>query len=83
MRKLYKQILSISSTSYEVPYKYEDDAQVYSSINEFVDRIFNSNFSAKVEKMLGKAEEYDFDKIYIASKNYSSISNFISGNGIL
>lgn len=79
MRKLYKQILSISSTSYEVPYKYEDDAQVYSSINEFVDRIFNSNFSAKVEKMLEKAEEYDFDKIYIASKNYSSISNFISG----
>lgn len=79
MRKLHKQILSIASSSYEIPYKYEDDAQVYSSINELVDRIVSADFSTKLEKLLEKASEYDFDKIYIASKNYGSISSFISG----
>lgn len=79
MRKLYKQILSVSTTSYKVPYVYEDEQEVYDSINKFVARIFDSNFSARIEKMLDKASEYDFDNIYIASKNYENISGFMSG----
>ena len=33
LRKLHKQILCIADTSYEVPYKFESDEEVYQSVN--------------------------------------------------
>lgn len=35
LRKLHKQILCIADTSYEVPYKFESDEEVYQSVNGF------------------------------------------------
>ena len=39
LRKLHKQILCIADTSYEVPYKFESDEEVYQSVNGFLDNI--------------------------------------------
>lgn len=79
MRKLHKQILSTTSTSYEVPYMYKDDTEVYNSINLMVDKILTGNFSDKIKGMLEKSSEYDFNKIYVSSKTYGNISNFMCG----
>ena len=37
MRKLHKQILAYTSTSFEVPKMFEDDMSVYNAVNAFID----------------------------------------------
>lgn len=43
MRKLHKQILAYTSTSFEVPKMFEDDMSVYNAVNAFIDETEKGN----------------------------------------
>ena len=81
MKKLHKQILSISSTRYEVPHMYENDDEVYDSINSFVKRLKDdSKLKSMIGNLLKKSQLYDYDEIFVDAKRYESVSTTISGS---
>ena len=79
MRKLRKMILSNVMTGFEVQHMYESDNEVYNSLNDFVKKMKDGEFETKLERMIEKSLQYNYDEIYVAAKNYSNISVFISG----
>ena len=74
LRKLHKQILCIADTSYEVPYKFESDEEVYQSVNGFLDNISSKHIVERLRKIGDNYNGYNLDKIYIVSKFYESVS---------
>ncbi len=80
MKKLRKQILSISSTSFEIPYKYKDDNEVYDSINMFIRELEDNRLNDCISGLLQMAQQYDYKKIFIDARSYNTVSNFISGS---
>lgn len=74
LRKLHKQILCIADTSYEVPYKFESDEEVYQSVNGFLDNISSKHIVERLRKIGDNYNDYNLDKIYIVSKFYESVS---------
>lgn len=80
MKKLHKQILSISSTSFEVPYMYKDDNEVYDSINMFIRKLEDNRLNDSIVGLLQMAQQYDYKQIFIDAKSYANVSNFISGS---
>ncbi len=78
MRSLHKQILSESKTSFEIPRMFENDDEVYVSINEFSNKL--ENVFGNIKCIYENVKEYDLNKIYISSKFFTAISKYISGD---
>lgn len=79
MRKLHKQILAKSESSFEIPLMYENDEEVYKSVNAFISNVNSKDIFARL-KILGESVgEYDLSRIYISGKYYESLSICISG----
>lgn len=79
MRKLHKQILAKSESSFEIPLMYENDEEVYKSVNAFISNVNSKDIFARL-KLLGESVgEYDLSRIYISGKHYESLSICISG----
>lgn len=80
MRKLHKQILAYTSTSFEVPKMFEDDMSVYNAVNAFIDETEKGNIIVKLKDIVNKYDELDEKRIYISKDFYETLSCFISGN---
>ena len=79
MRKLHKQILAKAESSFEIPLMYENDEEVYKTVNAFISNVNSKDIFARL-KLLGKSVgEYDLSRIYISGKYYESLSICISG----
>lgn len=79
MRKLHKQILAKAESSFEIPLMYENDEEVYKTVNAFISNVNSKDIFARL-KLLGESVgEYDLSRIYISGKNYESLSICISG----
>lgn len=61
LRKLHKQILCIADTSYEVPYKFESDEEVYQSVNGFLDNISSKHIVERLRKIGDNYNGYNLD----------------------
>lgn len=79
MRKLHKQILAKAESSFEIPLMYENDEEVYKTVNAFISNVNSKDIFARL-KLLGESVgEYDLSRIYISGKYYESLSICISG----
>ena len=84
LKKLFKQILSISNSfsfSFE---KLQTDFEVFDRINEtynyFKEEILETANDNNICNIASNIEKYDTEKIYIADKNLSYISNKLYGD---
>lgn len=80
MRKLQKQILSITQSNFDIPEQFENDEEIYSSINCFINKIKQAKIKERLMELGKNTEQYDFEKIYISSKYFSDISMFLCGD---
>lgn len=80
MKRLHKQILSITSTIFEIPEKFENDEQVYFIFNSFIDEITNQKILERITTLFENFNIYDLKKIYISGKSYASVSKQIVGD---
>ena len=70
MRKLHKQILAKAESSFEIPLMYENDEEVYKTVNAFISNVNSKDIFARL-KLLGESVgEYDLSRIYISGKYY-------------
>ncbi len=74
MRKLHKQILCIAETSYEVPFRFESDEELYNSVNEFLSDVEEKGIIERLQKIGENYDKYELDKVYIAGKYYETFS---------
>ena len=79
MRTLHKQILCESQSAFEIPRMYENDEEVYASINEFTQNLKDKDILGRLQALGSNVSEYDLGRVYINAKNFSQISQFISG----
>ena len=80
MKRLHKQILSISQSSFEVPRMFESDKEVYDTINDFFETLKKSNVKNRLFNIARNQNIYDLSKIYVSSKNYETMSIYMCGN---
>ncbi len=80
MRKLHKQILCIAESSYEVPYGFQSDEELYSSVNEFLNNLESKNIAERLRNIGQNYNKYELDKIYISSKNFETVSQKVYGD---
>lgn len=79
MKRLHKQILCTGKSSFEISYKYDNDKDVYTSVNGFIKNIKNNNIIERLLKLGTETEQYDLNKIYISSQSYETVSIAIGG----
>lgn len=79
MAPLYKQILCESKTKSFIPYMFENDEEVISSINQYYDSVKYDILQRSVY-LLSNYKEYDASKIFIDQKSISSISIVLFGS---
>lgn len=79
MKRLHKQILCTEKSSFEISYKYDNDKDVYTSVNGFIKNIKNNNIIERLLKLGTETEQYDLNKIYISSQSYETVSIAIGG----
>ena len=79
MNRLNKQILSESGSLFELD-KYEDDNEVYNSINSFIANINEKKITERLAHIADSVEEYDLERVYITSKAYNDISKCMFGS---
>lgn len=77
MRKLQKQILSITSSNFEIPEQFENDEEIYSNVNAYLGVLRNNNIKERLHALGTNVEEFDLSKIYIPSKNFTNLSNYL------
>ena len=77
MKRLHKQILSKTSTSFEIPGKYDNDAEVYESVNSFLQNAIDRKVMERVVALKNGTDSYDLSKIYITSPYYEKISSYL------
>ena len=78
MKRLHKQILCKGTTSFEIPKKFENDKQVFKSINSFTEIITKNNDLNRLLNIVQHVNDYDMKGIYVAADAYSTISQKIS-----
>lgn len=78
MKKLHKQILSITSSFFEIPEKFENDGEVYETVNQLIDEIKSKNILDRMKELVNDCSRYDLSKIYISGKSYTTVSKVIS-----
>lgn len=74
MRKLHKQILCIAESSYEVPYRFESDEELYKNVNEFLKNVGQKNIIERLQLIGENYDKYELEKIYVSSKYYETVS---------
>mgnify|MGYP004539292871 CR=1 FL=1 len=77
MKKLHKQILSKTATSFEIPGKYDNDAEVYESVNRFLQNVIDKKVLERVVVLKNSTDSFDLNKIYITAPYYEKISNYL------
>ena len=77
MTILYKQILSDKSTSSFIPGGFENDREVFESVKEFKENIYDS-IKEKISS-LSEKNDYDFSKVIVSAKNLTAFSLSVFG----
>ena len=77
LRKLHKQILCIADTSYEVPYKFESDEEVYQSVNGFLDNISSKHIVERLRKIGDNYYGYNLDRFILLVNSMNSFTKDI------
>ena len=77
MTILYKQILSDKSTSSFIPGGFENDREVFESVKEFKENIYDS-IKEKISS-LSEKNDYDFSKVIVLAKNLTAFSLSVFG----
>ena len=80
MKRLHKQILSNASTSFKIPEKYENDAEVYESVNSFLQNVMEKTVMERIAVLKNSTDNFDLSKIYITAPYYEKISNYLCGS---
>lgn len=80
MRKLKKQILCVAESGFEIPRKYENDAELYGNVNSFLSELRELDLKGRLLRLSAKAESYDMKRIYISAKYYSKLSLFMKSD---
>lgn len=78
MKKLHKQILCKSESAFEIPHMYENDEEVYCSINSFISMLRERSVINRLIDIGENIPSYDLSKIYIKTKIVSNVSMYIS-----
>lgn len=79
MQVLYKQILSDRKTESFIPAGFENSKEVYDSVKEFKEKIFD-NIKPQLKEVYKKENDYDLEKIYVLSKILTKFSAQIFGH---
>lgn len=84
LRKLRKQILSNSESTFQIPEKFLADEEVYKAVGQFIDNIKSKNVIEILKDIGSNCENYDLRRIYIAESAYEDVSIFMGygWNGI-
>lgn len=80
MKKLQKQILSITMSTFEIPSKFANDKDVYDTINKFIYNLNAKNIFGRLSRIGRELEGYDLSRIYITQKSYEDVSQYVYGN---
>lgn len=80
MRRLHKQILSIDESTFTIPKMFENDEEVYKTINTFFETITEKKIIERVKNIADNYETFDDSKIYISNRYYETLSIFMTGN---
>lgn len=80
MKRLHKQILSKTSTSFEIPGKYDNDAEVYEAVNRFLQNVIDKKVMERIAVLKNSTDSFDLNKIYITAPYYEKISNHLCGS---
>ena len=84
LRKLRKQILSNSESTFQIPEKFLADEEVYKAVGQFIDNIKSKNVIEILKDIGSNCENYDLRRIYIVESAYEDVSIFMGygWNGI-
>ena len=80
MRRLHKQILSVAESNFEIPQMFQNDKEVYNTVNIFIKEINDKKVLEKIIKLSDNYNKYDTNKIYVSSKYFESLSIFMCEN---
>ena len=80
MKKLHKQILCNASSTYEIPFKFESDQEVYEAVNQFIKHVNDKCILERCWKLGQESSVYDLNKVYISNKNYENVSKYLYGS---
>lgn len=80
MSKLSKQILSIASSVFKLPFRFEEDEEVYLTVNGYIDSLKDARVVERCREIARNAVTYDWSKIFICGdKNINDASACLTG----